>query len=568
MINAFKQIRLTNVNVSGQNGRIAVANSGNLAFTSELQAVESSLNSTISNLSGSLSSTIESNNSSFLAASGVLDSRITSEVSTLNSSLSSASGSLDSRITSEVSTLNNSLLAASGDLKSYVNSQISGVIDMAPEALNTLNELANALGDDASFASNLTNTLTNISGSLNSAITTAETNLNSNISTVSGALASSIASTGSNLQGQIDSLASTYVTLSTAQTISGDKTFAGNTSFAGGFEVNASQEGAAALFVSGSYVGINTEAPTEALDVNGNAKIGGGLFVGSGINANNKVISNVAAPVSGTDAVNKTYVDSVSGDLSTRLVSSGAALDSRITSEVSTLNSSLSAASGVLDSRITSEVSTLNSAISTASGALNSSLVAASGSLKSYVDSQISGVIDMAPEALNTLNELAAALGDDENFASNLTNTLTSVNSNVAAVSGALDSRITSEVSTLNSTISTASGALDSRITSEVSGLNSSLSSVSGVLQSAIDTKVASATQKQFSVLLPVGIETTGIVFPGSAFATAPTVQVTFEGDVIYQTVVKNRTVSGFDVYFSDVIQEEGSYLNVFASNQ
>ena len=527
MINAFKQIRLTNVNISGQAGRITVANSGNLAFTSELDALQSNVSASISGLSGSLTSTIENNNNAFVAASGVLNGRITSEVSGLNSSLSAVSGVLDGRITSEVSSLNNTIATASGDLKSYINNQISGVIDMAPEALNTLNELAQALGDDASFASNLTNTLTNISGSLSSEIDAAESALSSQLSSTSGVLASGIAATGSNLQGQIDSLASTYVTLDTTQTISGDKTFAGSVNFNGGFEVGAS-EGDAALFVSGNYVGINTEAPTEALDVNGNAKVGGSLFVGSGINANNKVISNVAAPSASTDAVNKGYADSISG----------------------ALNSSLSSASGVLDGRITSEVSTLNSSISTASGALNSSLVSVSGSLKSYVDNQISGVIDMAPEALNTLNELAAALNDDSSFASNLTNTLTNI-------SGSLDGRITSEVSALNSTISTASGAL-----------NGSLSSVSGALQSGINTKVASATQKQFSVLLPIGIETTGISFPGSAFASAPTVQVTFEGDVIYQTVLKNRTVSGFDVYFSDVIQEENSYINVFASNQ
>jgi hypothetical protein len=37
---------------------------------------------------------------------------------------------------------------------------------------------------------------------------------------------------------------------------------------------------------------------------------------------------------------------------------------------------------------------------------------------ESYVTTQISNIIDTAPEALNTLNELAAALGDDANFAS------------------------------------------------------------------------------------------------------------------------------------------------------
>ena len=35
----------------------------------------------------------------------------------------------------------------------------------------------------------------------------------------------------------------------------------------------------------------------------------------------------------------------------------------------------------------------------------------------SYVDQEVAGIVDTAPEALNTLNELAAALGDDANFA-------------------------------------------------------------------------------------------------------------------------------------------------------
>ena len=37
-------------------------------------------------------------------------------------------------------------------------------------------------------------------------------------------------------------------------------------------------------------------------------------------------------------------------------------------------------------------------------------------SIKAYVDTQVAGVLDSAPAALDTLNELAAALGDDANF--------------------------------------------------------------------------------------------------------------------------------------------------------
>ena len=39
---------------------------------------------------------------------------------------------------------------------------------------------------------------------------------------------------------------------------------------------------------------------------------------------------------------------------------------------------------------------------------------------KSEVDTKVAGLVDSAPEALNTLNELAAALGDDPNFATTI----------------------------------------------------------------------------------------------------------------------------------------------------
>lgn len=39
---------------------------------------------------------------------------------------------------------------------------------------------------------------------------------------------------------------------------------------------------------------------------------------------------------------------------------------------------------------------------------------------KSYTDTKVAGLVDSAPETLNTLNELAAALGDDPNFATTM----------------------------------------------------------------------------------------------------------------------------------------------------
>lgn len=56
----------------------------------------------------------------------------------------------------------------------------------------------------------------------------------------------------------------------------------------------------------------------------------------------------------------------------------------------------------------------------TAAAGTNSTAVATTA----YVDSAVSALVDAAPEALNTLNELAAALGDDPSFATSLSTSL------------------------------------------------------------------------------------------------------------------------------------------------
>lgn len=53
------------------------------------------------------------------------------------------------------------------------------------------------------------------------------------------------------------------------------------------------------------------------------------------------------------------------------------------------------------------------------------------------VNALIANVIDSAPEALNTLNELAAALGDDPNFAGTVTSELGDLDTRVEALEGA-----------------------------------------------------------------------------------------------------------------------------------
>ena len=74
----------------------------------------------------------------------------------------------------------------------------------------------------------------------------------------------------------------------------------------------------------------------------------------------------------------------------------------------------------------TSDIATLQSSKANASHTHSSSDITDIDdyATKQYVDNSISGLVDNAPDALNTLNELSAALNDDSNFASTVTTAL------------------------------------------------------------------------------------------------------------------------------------------------
>ena len=55
---------------------------------------------------------------------------------------------------------------------------------------------------------------------------------------------------------------------------------------------------------------------------------------------------------------------------------------------------------------------------------------------QSYVDNAVSNILDGAPGVLDTLNELAAAIGDDANFITTINTSITNVQSNVDALFG------------------------------------------------------------------------------------------------------------------------------------
>lgn len=147
--------------------------------------------------------------------------------------------------------------------------------------------------------------------------------------------------------------------------------------------------------VTGNLTGNSAGTHTGAVigDVTGNVTASSGsssfndITINGSLNMNSGsagTVTGLSAPVNGTDAATKTYVDTQDA---LKLSLSGGTMSGAI-------------AMG------TNKITGLGTPTSTADAAT-----------KGYVDTTVANLIDSAPGTLDTLNELAAALGDDPNFA-------------------------------------------------------------------------------------------------------------------------------------------------------
>ena len=158
-----------------------------------------------------------------------------------------------------------------------------------------------------------------------------------------------------------------YVTKGTTQSVSGAKTFSSaSNSFTG--------NGSGLTTLNGSNISSGTVAAARLPDLDDITAPSGNVSINS-----NKIV-NLAAPSAGTDAVNKTYADALIADPD-------------------------------LTGTPTAPTPSAND---------NSTNIATTA----YVQTELSQLIDSAPAALDTLNELAAALGDDASFSSTINTAL------------------------------------------------------------------------------------------------------------------------------------------------
>jgi hypothetical protein len=95
---------------------------------------------------------------------------------------------------------------------------------------------------------------------------------------------------------------------------------------------------------------------------------------------------------------------------------------------------------------------------------------------KAYADQKVTDLIGGAPELLDTLNEIAAAIADDENFATTVTNSL-ALKADITYVDDEISDLDTAAQGYASAAETAANGYTDGAITQEVADRNSAISS-------------------------------------------------------------------------------------------
>jgi hypothetical protein len=359
-------------------------------------------------------------------------------------------------------------------------SQLGNIIDGAPGVLDTLNEIAAAIGDDASF------------------ITTLATSIGTKQDKVTGVSDTEIGyldGVTSAIQTQLDSkLASANLTEAAQDAV--------NTAIVAGIGLNKTYDDASNTITidadlaeyGGLYLDNDGKLAADGYYITYNAGTQElrNKTIYTQYNDIVVAVSDIedvtvsAAELNVLDGITASttelnYVDGVTSSIQTQL-------DSKLAS--STASSTYATISNVnLKAPLESPALTGTPTAPTATAGTNTTQVATTA----FVTTAVNNVIDSAPGALDTLNELAAALGDDANYAATITTALGNKQDKVANVSdaeiGYLDG-VTSAIQTqINAKAPTASPTLTGTplAPTATAGTNTTQIATTAFVKTAID---------------------------------------------------------------------------------
>lgn len=320
-----------------------------------------------------------------------------------------------------------------------INSDVSTVAGISANVTSVANDAAD-IGTVAGISANVT-TVAGLSSSVStlaliSSDVTTVAGMSANVSTVAG-ISANVSTVATNLNG-VDSIGTVATNISNVNAVGADianvNTAATNltsiNSFADTYRIGATDPttdlDAGDLFyntTSGTlkvYSGTGWEQGVTAgsgfLPLSGGTLTGNLVFTGTetvdgrDVSVDGTKLDGIEAGADVTDAANvEPLVDAhinVSGATSGQYLGWNGTDYAWSTVDLST---KLDLAGGTMTGALV-----LNADPTTALGA----------STKQYVDTQVAGIVDSAPSTLDTLNELAAALGDDPNFATTVSTSI------------------------------------------------------------------------------------------------------------------------------------------------
>jgi len=316
-----------------------------------------------------------------------------------------AASALSSAISTEVSNRNTAISTA-----------VSTLVDGAPDLLNTLNELAAAINDDANYTTTITTALGTKAPLASPALTgvptapTAAANTNTTqIATTAFAKAEADAAEAAAI-AHADALTTSDVAEGTAQYF----TDARAKSSAADLLVGATKTN---ITITGTGSGLTITAENGVADsTTSDLTEGSNLYF-----TNARAISATAASydvlgaasaaqsAAATDATNK-----VAAEAALRISGDAASVSTAAADATTKANNAASAANSYTDGKIATEVTDRNNAISSA-------ISTEVSNRNTAISTAVSGLVDGAPALLDTLNELALALGDSPDTITNLT---------------------------------------------------------------------------------------------------------------------------------------------------
>ena len=342
--------------------------------------------------------------------------------------------------------------------------ELAAIVDAAPETLNTLNELAAALNDDPNFFANIAdsiadnidlhNVTTGVHGIANTALLATLTNV-STAQTAAEGFATTAITTHNTDTTDVHGIADTAALATTANvTTAIGNAVTGHSSDT--TEVHGISN--TANLVYATDLSTHASDTTSIHGIENTADLATKTYADTAVSTHAALTLEVHGIANTALLATQDYVDSAittasvdqsalagtgidwNGTTNQYDIDSTVATTTYVGTEIGTHNSDTTSVHGIADTSLLALKSEVNAITKTSLGLENvdntadaskpvstaqaSAIATAKSEAISDATSQVNALLAGAPAALNTLDELAAALGDDANFASSVTTSL------------------------------------------------------------------------------------------------------------------------------------------------